>query len=103
MALRDNGALAGFIEITEYPELDFTQSKSVGFIEGWYVDEDLRGSGIGKHLVEMAITWLLTKGCTEIASDVEEHNTGSQMAHKCLGFLEAKREEGNVFYKKSIV
>lgn len=50
VAARESGELGGFIEITLYPELDFTNSKPVGFIEGWYVDEDLRRTGVGREV-----------------------------------------------------
>lgn len=103
VAVREKGDLCGFIEITLYPELDFTTSKPVGFIEGWYVDEDLRKSGIGRGLVDAAIDFIRSQGCTEIASDVESDNLVSQAAHLRLGFKEAKRDVECVFYKKSIV
>jgi RimJ/RimL family protein N-acetyltransferase len=33
------------------------RSKPVGFIEGWYVDEDIRNNGAGKYLVDIAQKW----------------------------------------------
>ena len=103
VALRENGKLGGFIEITLYPELDFTNSKPVGFIEGWYVDEDLRKIGVGRELANTAIKWVMAQGCTEIASDVEEDNLISQMAHIRLDFIETKKENGCIFFKKSVI
>jgi aminoglycoside 6'-N-acetyltransferase I len=102
VAVCDCGALCGFIEITLYPELDFTDSKPTAFIEGWYVDAYFRELGVGKKLVDTAIKWIRTKGCTEIASDVEEDNLVSQRAHLNLGFQAVKEEKDCIFYKKSI-
>jgi aminoglycoside 6'-N-acetyltransferase I len=103
VAEREHGKFGGFIEITIYTKLDFVDSKPVGYIEGWYVDEDLRMSGVGSKLVDIAIKWTASQGCAEIASDVEEHNLISQEAHLKLGFKEAKKEEHCIFYKKTII
>lgn len=102
VVVRDNGKIGGFIEITQYSELDFCNSKPVGFIEGWYVDEDLRNQGVGMQLVETAENWLKINGCTEIASDVEEDNVISQKAHRALGFHESHKKDGCFFYKKPL-
>jgi aminoglycoside 6'-N-acetyltransferase I len=103
VAVRDNGELGGFIEITLYPELDFTNSNPVGFIEGWYVDEDLWRTGVGRGLVNAAVGWVKSQGCTEIASDIEKDNLISQTAHKRLGFIEAKTDDECIFYKTSVI
>jgi len=102
VAERENGDLGGFIEITLYPELDFSDSKPIGFIEGWHVDKDLRMTGVGRKLVETASRWVRSQGCRDIASDVEEHNLISQEAHLKLGFKEVKRADGCVLYKKTV-
>jgi aminoglycoside 6'-N-acetyltransferase I len=102
VAVRENGRLGGFIEITLYPELDFCTSRPVGYIEGLYVDEDLRNIGIGRRLVETAEEWIAEKKCTEIASDVELENSVSQKAHVAYGFRESHIDEECVFYKKAL-
>lgn len=40
---------------------------------------------------------------TEIASDVEKVNKGSQLAHQALGFIKYKEENDCIFYKKKLV
>ncbi|MCT4687614.1 GNAT family N-acetyltransferase [Vallitalea sp.] len=102
VSVRDNGKLGGFIEITLYPELDFCDSKPVGYIEGWYVDKDLRMQGVGKNLVKVAENWLRENNCLEIASDVEFHNKISQHAHTALGFNHSHIKDKCIFYNKSI-
>lgn len=103
VAVRDNGSLGGFIEITIYPEFNYCESKPIGYIEGWYVDEDLRNNGVGKKLVDTAKNWVLDNKCTEIASDVENDNIISQLAHQALGFEQFNEANGCKFYKKSLV
>lgn len=101
-AVREDGSLGGFIEITVYPELHFCSTKPVAYIEGWYVDEDLRRRGVGKGLVETAKRWALENKCTEIASDVELHNQVSQLAHQALGFIRCNSDGGCIYYKCEI-
>lgn len=99
---RENGNLGAFVEITIYPELSFCKSNNIGYIEGWFVDEELRNKGVGKQLIDMAEKWLISQACTEIASDVEKDNFVSQKAHKALGFEETHEENGCFFYKKAL-
>lgn len=102
VAVRENGELGGFIEVTLYPELDFCDSKPIGFIEGWYVDDDLRKNGVGKKLVEIASRWVIKNNCAEIASDVEFDNIGSQKAHEALGFIKYHADNKCFFYKRKL-
>lgn len=102
VADRGNGKLGGFIEITIYPQLDYCESKPIGFIEGWYVDEDIRNIGVGRKLVEIAEKWLIRNNCTEIASDVEIDNKISQVAHQALGLVKYHEENGCIFYKTKL-
>jgi len=102
VAVRENGKLGGFIEITIHTELEHCKSKPIAFIEGWYVDEDLRNNGVGAKLVDTAEKWAKENKCTEIASDVEFHNKVSHKAHEALGFTKYHTDDECIFYKKSI-
>jgi aminoglycoside 6'-N-acetyltransferase I len=90
MAFRD-GQAVGMIEakIREYGE--GCETAPVGYIEGWYVNDALRGQGIGAALVRAAEDWARTKGCTEMASDTWLENDVSIAAHLKLGYEEAER------------
>ena len=88
---RPNGKLGGFIEVSVRERVDGSTSAEVGYIEGWFVDEDLRGRGIGRKLVNAAEDWTRERGLTEIASDAEIENSGSIRAHGALGFRETFR------------
>ena len=53
----------------------------VAYIEGWYVDPDLRRRNVGSQLVHAAEEWTRRQGLTEIASDTQIDNTVSIHAH----------------------
>nr|WP_246363957.1 GNAT family N-acetyltransferase [Halobacillus locisalis] len=99
---RTNGKLGGFIELSLYPELPFVESSPVGYIEGWYVDEDLRSQGLGSGLVYLGEKWAKQKKCRHMASDVESDNVLSQQAHRSLGYAQAYKDASGLYCKKSI-
>ena len=89
---REEGhGLGAFIELSIRDRVDGSYSERVGYVEGWYVDPDLRGHGIGRQLIEKAEQWTVSCGLTELASDVELENEGSISAHHALGFRETFR------------
>lgn len=58
----------------------------VGYVEGWYVDPDVRRRGVGGMLVAAAEAWAASHGCREMASDAYADNAASIAAHRALGF-----------------
>jgi aminoglycoside 6'-N-acetyltransferase I len=58
---RSNGLLGGFAEFSVRDYVDGAQTKPVGYLEGWYVDPDWRGLGIGKALVDAGETWMRSR------------------------------------------
>jgi aminoglycoside 6'-N-acetyltransferase I len=66
-------------------------SSRVAYVEGWFVEEDLRGKGAGRSLIANAEEWARENGFEEIASDAEIENEGSIRAHAALGFRETFR------------
>ncbi len=63
----------------------------VPHIEGWFVNESARASGVGRALMDAAEAWCSEHGYTELASDTELLNVPSQLAHEKLGFEEVDR------------
>lgn len=88
---RGNGLLGGFLEAGTREYADGCSASPVGYIEGWYVDPDLRQAGWGGKLVAAAEAWARACGYKEIASDCLLDNEVSFRAHTALGYLEAKR------------
>jgi aminoglycoside 6'-N-acetyltransferase I len=88
---REGGGLGGFVEISVRSRVDGSMSERVGYVEGWFVDADLRGNGVGRQLIVAAERWISARGLTEIASDAELENAESILAHHALGFRETFR------------
>jgi aminoglycoside 6'-N-acetyltransferase I len=88
---REDGRLGAFIELSIRDRVDGSFSERVGYVEGWYVDDDLRGRGVGRQLMARAEEWVTGCGLTELASDAEIENEGSINAHHALGFRETFR------------
>jgi aminoglycoside 6'-N-acetyltransferase I len=88
---RPDGGLGGFIEAGTRKYADGCESSPVGYIEGWLVDEDLRGQGIGKALVKAAEDWARSQGLREMASDTWLENDVSIAAHLKMGYEEVER------------
>src|SRR5205823_2365886 len=90
VAERPEGGLCGFVEASVRPFVDGCTTRPVGYVEGWFVDPDVRRQGIGRKLVEAAERWA-AQGCREMASDAHLGNTVSHAAHQALGFEESER------------
>jgi len=91
VAVRPGGGLCGFLEASIRPYAEGCATWPVGYVEGWYVDADVRHQGIGRRLVAAAERWAAAQGCGEIASDAHPENTASLAAHQALGFEESSQ------------
>ena len=91
VAERAHGTLAGFVEVGLRAYAEGCESTPVPFIEGWYVDADARGTGVGAGLMRAAEQWARDQGYREMASDVEIDNDRSIAAHRALGYEEVAR------------
>ena len=100
VAERPGGAgLAGFAEVGMRSHADGCETSPVGYLEGWYVDADVRRQGVGTALVRAAEAWARGQGFRELASDTLLVNTVAQQAHHALGFTEVDRV---VAYRKPL-
>jgi aminoglycoside 6'-N-acetyltransferase I len=83
----ENGALIGSLEAGLRSHADGCDpARPVGFVEGWFVQEQFRNRGVGGELMRSAEDWARAQGCREMASDTLIDNEGSQRAHEALGF-----------------
>jgi aminoglycoside 6'-N-acetyltransferase I len=79
--------LLGFLDVGLRSHADGCDpERPVGFVEGWFVREEVRGQGIGKQLMEAAEEWARKHRCREMASDALIDNATSHLAHESLGF-----------------
>ncbi len=99
VAERSGGGLCGLLEAALRSRANGCDASPVGYIEGWYVDEDVRRGGVGRALVEAAEAWARSRGCRQMASDAELWNTISHEAHGALGYEETGRL---VLFKKDL-
>lgn len=99
VAVRENGKLSGFLEGGLRKYADGCDTSPVGYIEGWFVDEDLRKQGVGRNLVHALEDWARGQGCTEMASDTWLNNEISIQAHFNLGYEESERL---IHFRKSL-
>jgi aminoglycoside 6'-N-acetyltransferase I len=89
----------GFAEVGARPYADGCQTSPVAYLEGWYVDPDMRRRGIGAAVVGAIEAWARAQGYRELASDAAAANSISQRAHKRLGFTDVERV---VQYRKEL-
>lgn len=67
------------------------ETSPVGYLEGIYVREPLRGRGVARALLAACQAWAKARGCAEFASDCELSNEDSLRFHLAAGFQEAGR------------
>ena len=91
VAEASDGRVVGFIEAGIRDYADGCESRGVGYIEGWFVEETWRRMGVGGKLVRSAEQWARDRGCTEMASDCLLDNDVSLAAHLRLGYKEVER------------
>ncbi len=99
IACRDDGTVCGFVEVAARPYADGCDTSPVGFIEAWFVDPDVRRTGVGRALLGAAEDWARGRGYSEMASDALLDNTLSHQAHEGAGYIEVERA---VRYRKPL-
>jgi aminoglycoside 6'-N-acetyltransferase I len=91
VAIRADGSAGGFIEAGTRKYAEGCETSPVGYIEGWYVDPDLRKQGVGAALVHAAEDWARSQGLSEMGSDTWLDDEASIQAHAKLGYQEMER------------
>jgi len=87
----EDGALVGFVEVSERPWGEGCETAPVGWIESILVAADRRRSGAGRLLIDAAANWSRARGLKELGSDVETSNAASLASHLAWGFGETMR------------
>jgi len=99
IACRDDESVCGFVEVAARPYADGCKTGPVGYIEAWYVDVDMRRTGVGRGLLAAAEDWARARGYSEMASDSLLDNDVSHRAHEGAGYIEVER---SVKYRKPL-
>ena len=87
VVVRPTGSLGGFVEVSIHPHAIGCDTRPVGYLEGWFVDPDLRGTGVGRGLLAAAESWSRSKGCREMASDSLSGNEVGFASHRACGYI----------------
>lgn len=66
-------------------------SYPIAYLEGIYVKESYRKTGIASKLIQQSEKWAKENGSSQLASDVEIENELSIRFHKKSGFIEENR------------
>jgi aminoglycoside 6'-N-acetyltransferase I len=99
VAERDHGRLCGFAEASVRRYANGVDESPCAFLEGWWVDDDVRRSGVGRALLRAVEDWARARGFTELGSDALLDNTLSHEVHRALGFEEQERV---VYFRKRL-
>ena len=92
--------IRAFAEATlRFDYVNGCDTSPVAFLEGIFVREEVRGSGVGRGLLEVVRDWAKERGCLELASDADIDNTASHAFHRALGFAETQR---TVFFRQKL-
>jgi aminoglycoside 6'-N-acetyltransferase I len=86
VAERADARLAGFISLSLRPWAEGCDSTPVPYVEGWWVEADVRRTGVGRQLMSAAEEWCRAHGYVELGSDAEIENDVSVRAHLAFGF-----------------
>jgi aminoglycoside 6'-N-acetyltransferase I len=91
VAEREDGRLGGFAEASVRRYANSNDESPCAFLEGWWVDADIRRQGVGRALLAAVEEWARAQGFTELGSDALLDNTLSHQVHHALGFEERER------------
>jgi aminoglycoside 6'-N-acetyltransferase I len=101
LAFTPNRDCVGFAEAslrTDY--VNGCATSPAGFLEGIFIEPAHRGTGCARAIVEKVEEWLISRGCSEFASDALVDNPVSHRMHRALGFEET---ETVIFFRKSLM
>lgn len=92
LACAAGGQAIGFAEVClRHDYVNGTDSSPVGFLEGWYVQPQWQGRGVGRALLAAVRAWTRDAGCRELASDSRVEDVQAHAAHRACGFEETER------------
>jgi aminoglycoside 6'-N-acetyltransferase I len=91
VAERSAAGLCGMVEAGIRPFANGVDEQPCAYVEGWWVDPDVRRTGVGRALIAAVEDWARERGFHELGSDALIDNLLSHTAHLALGFEERER------------
>lgn len=86
----------GFVNITVFPEfINGFQAR----INGLVVDENIRGKGVGRALMQKAEIWAAKKNCKNVKINSNKKRAEAHKFYEKIGFIKTKEQ---VCFKKDI-
>ncbi|WP_162197789.1 GNAT family N-acetyltransferase [Pseudorhizobium banfieldiae] len=98
-AFDPEGELVAFAEVSIRAYANGCTSTPVPFLEGIFVEERSRRTGVAGQLLAQIESDLRNRGFVELCSDAEMHNTSSHLAHRQWGFVETERV---IYFRKPL-
>jgi aminoglycoside 6'-N-acetyltransferase I len=92
-----DGAVVGFAEIALRKYANGCDARPVPFLEGIWVNPQMRRQGIGARLIAYAEAFLTARGFYELGSDARIDSRVAHKAHRAWGFSETERV---VYFRK---
>lgn len=89
LVAEEGARLVGFAELSVRTFAEGCVTTDVGYLEGWYVEEEHRRRGVGRALQAAGERWALEQGCAEFGSDANARDERSIRAHLACGFEDA--------------
>ena len=88
------GPLVGFVHVVvrDSRDIPILVPRRYAFIDSISVREELRGTGIGRALMEKAHEWAVSMGATEMELNVFEFNVDAVAFYRKLGYRTVCRE-----------
>jgi len=86
-----DGRQVGFIELWVRSYAEGGPPEPAAYVEGLWVEPDLRRGGVAKALLEQAEQWARGKGFHWLGSDALLGNAESHAWHRTAGFREVER------------
>ena len=99
LAIDNAGQAVGFAEICIRDYANGCTQQPVPFLEGIWIDEHYRRSGVGSLLIKTITSELKAQGFIELCSDILENNLQSHRAHENWGFHEMERV---IYFRKGL-
>ena len=95
----EGGALVGFAEVGTRSRAEGCDTSPVAYLEGIWVEPEVRRAGFGRALVRACEAWARSLGLVELASDHVLDDSDSEAFHQAAGFHRVQRV---VCYRKEL-